>query len=158
MHPRYLSCLLVGICLSLVSATTIAQFSNSTTSCKSQRFDTSSLYDAPTKQNVFFVPSSGFIADRTFMAQSLMNGPSKLANELASWMTIAAECPLQLTVAGKNETKTLRVIKDAFDLVGNRDLRALDFTLVGSSNAAIRVEKWVRAVGGTFHSRPKLDE
>jgi hypothetical protein len=107
---------------------------------------------------VFFVPSSGFIADRTFMAQSLMNGPSKLANELASWMTIAAECPLQLTVAGKNETKTLRVIKDAFDLVGNRDLRALDFTLVGSSNAAIRVEKWVRAVGGTFHSRPKLDE
>jgi hypothetical protein len=92
------------------------------------------------------------------MAQSLMNGPSKLANELASWMTIAAECPLQLTVAGKNETKTLRVIKDAFDLVGNRDLRALDFTLVGSSNAAIRVEKWVRAVGGTFHSRPELDE
>jgi hypothetical protein len=158
MHPRYLSCLLAGICLSLVSATTSSQSSNSPTNCKSQRFDTSSLYDAPTKQNVFFVPSSGFIADRTFIAQSLMNGPSKLASELASWMTIAAECPLQLTVAGKNETKTLRVIKDAFDLVGNRDLRALDFTLVGSSSVAVRVEKWVRAVGGTFHSRPKLDE
>jgi hypothetical protein len=106
---------------------------------------------------VFFVKSSGFIADHTFLAISAANGPSEPAKELASWLTIAEECPLQLTVAGKSEPKTLRVIKDAFELIGKVELRSLDLTFVGSASAAVHVEKWVTAVGGTFHTRTGLD-
>ena len=157
-YSRHQRRIAVFVFMSLVGMSTIAQPSNPSTNCTVDRVDTSSLYDAPTKQNVFYFPSSGFIADRTFVAASAMNGPSRSAKELAGWMTIATDCPLQLTVAGKNEAKTLRVIKDAFDLIGDRDLHGLDFTLVGSTGAAARVEKLVRAVGGTFHTRPKLDQ
>jgi hypothetical protein len=48
-------------------------------------------------------------------------------------------------------------IKDAFDSAGVVDLHLLDFTFVGSSKAAARVEKLVKAVHGTFHTRLKLD-
>lgn len=157
MYSRPPRRIAVIVLMSLAGMTTIAQPSNPSPNCTADRVDTRSLYDAATKQNVFYVPSSGFIADRTFMAASAMNGPSRSAKELAWWMTIAADCPLQLTVAGKNEAKTLRVIQDAFDLIGDRDLHGLDFTLVGSTSAAARVEKRVRAVGGTFHTRPRLD-
>jgi hypothetical protein len=34
----------------------------------------------------------------------------------------------------------------------------LDFTFVGSTNAASTVEKLVNTVGATFHTRPKLDD
>ncbi len=135
-----------------------AQSRDPSADCKAERFDTRSLYDWPTQQNIFFVKSSGFIADRTFMAVSATNGPSVPAKELASWLTIAEKCPLQLTVAGKSEPKTLRVIKDAFELIGQVDLSALDFTFVGSAAAASSVEKLVKAVGGTFRTRLKLDE
>jgi hypothetical protein len=144
--------------LLILCVTSAAQARDPSVDCKAERFDTRSLYDWPSKQNIFFVKSSGFIADRTFMAVSVANGPSAPAKELASWLTIARECPLQLTVAGKSEPKTLRVIKDAFELIGKVDLRALDFTFVGSAPAASNVEKLVNAVGGTFHMRPKLDD
>ena len=112
-----------------------------TVDCDAALADTSSLYDWPTKQNIFFVKSSGFIADRTFMAASVINGPSAPAKALASWLTIAEKCPLQLTVAGESEPKTLRVIKDAFELMGHVDLHDLDFTFVGSAAAALNLEK-----------------
>jgi hypothetical protein len=61
-------------------------------------------------------------------------------------------------VAGGNEAKTLRVIKDAFDSAGEKELTLLDFTFVGSAKAAVRVEKLVTAVHGTFHTRRALDD
>lgn len=146
------------VCLFAMCVTAAAQAGDPSIDCKAERFNTSSLYDWPTKQNVFFVESSGFIADHTFMAISVANGPSGPAKALASWLTIAEQCPLQLTVAGKSEPKTLRVIKDAFELIGKVDLRDLDFTFVGSAPAASNVEKLVNAVGGTFHARLKLDD
>jgi hypothetical protein len=149
--------LVVGVLLAL-SITAAAQTSDLSVECKAELADTKSLYDWPSKQNVFFVQSSGFIADRTFMAVSAAKGPSAPAKALASWLTIAMNCPLQLTVAGKNEPKTLRVIKDAFGFIGKADLRNLDFTFVGTAPAATNVEKLVNAVGGTFHTRPKLDD
>lgn len=104
--------------LLIYCVTSAAQAQDPSVDCKAERFDTRSIYDWPSKQNVFFVKSSGFIADRTFMAVSVANGPSAPAKELASWLTIAKECPLQLTVAGNSEPKTLRVIKDAFSTRG----------------------------------------
>jgi hypothetical protein len=92
-------------CLLPLCITAVAQSLNPSVDCKAERFDTSSLYDWSTKQNVFFIKSSGFIADRTFMAVSVTNGPSAPAKELASWLTIAEACPLQLTVAGKSESE-----------------------------------------------------
>jgi hypothetical protein len=91
------------------------------------------------------------------MAASVTNGPSAPAKELASWLRIAEKCPLQLTVAGKSEAK-IRVIKDAFELIGQNNLHALHFTFVGSASAASTIEKLVTTVGGTFHARPKLDD
>jgi hypothetical protein len=144
---------LLALCL-----TAAAQAGDLAVDCKSELADTSSLYDWPSKQNIFFIQSSGFIADRTFMAVSAASGPSAPAKALASWLTIAEHCPLQLTVAGKSEPKTLRVIRDAFELIGKMDLRELDFTFVGSASAASNVARLVNAVGGKFHTRPKLDD
>lgn len=154
-NPRQVLAIIGLLALCVTAA---AQARDPSVDCKAALVDTSSLYDWPTKQNVFFVESSGFIADRVFMAASAANGPSAPAKALASWLTIAEECPLQLTVAGKSDPKTLRVIKDAFELIGKVDLRDLDFTFVGSASAASNVEKLVNAVGGTFHTRPKLDD
>jgi hypothetical protein len=154
-HSRQI--LAIG-CLLPFCVAAVAQSLTPSVDCKAERYDTSTLYDWPTKQNVFFVKSSGFIADRTFMVVSAINGPSAPANELASWLTIAKECPLQLTVAGKSEAKTIRVIKDAFALIGKADLHALDFTFVGSTSAASAVGILVKTVGATFHTRPKLED
>ena len=80
-----------------------------------------------------------------------------MSEQLAFLILQARDRPYQITVAGGNEPKTLRVIKDAFDSAGPVDLPYLKFTFVGSSKAAARVEKWVTAVHGTFHTRLKLD-
>jgi hypothetical protein len=80
-----------------------------------------------------------------------------MSEQLALILLQARDHASQITVAGGNEPKTLRVIKDAFDSAGEVDLTLLNFTFVGSPKAAARVEKWVTAVHGTFHTRPKLD-
>ena len=80
-----------------------------------------------------------------------------MSERLALLLLQARDHSTQITVAGGNEQKTLRVVKDAFDSAGAVDLTLLNFTLVGSAKAAARVEKWVKAVHGTFHTRLKLD-
>ena len=89
--------------------TAVAEARDPSVDCQAQQFDISSLYDWPSKQNVFFVQSSGFIADRTFMAVSVANGPSAPAKALASWLTIAESCPLQITVAENTKGDKRRV-------------------------------------------------
>ena len=101
---------------------------------------------------IFSVPSSGLIADRAFILSSQLKGPSVLALQLSKVLSDAEDHPVQITVTGKNEGKTLQVIKDAFDIVGTRELHNLEFTYLGSSQAAAKVGKWVNAVGGTYHS------
>ena len=80
-----------------------------------------------------------------------------MSEQLALILLQARDRSTQITVAGGNEPKTLRVIKDAFDSAGPVDLTLLNFTFIGSPKAAARVEKWVTAVHGTFRSRAKLD-
>lgn len=108
-------------------------------------------------ETVFYIRSSGLIADSTFIAASLNSGGSAMSEQLALLLLQARDHAYQITVAGGNEPKTLRVIKDAFDSAGSVDLHFLDFTFVGSPKGAGRVEKLVNAVHGTFHTRPKLD-
>jgi hypothetical protein len=108
-------------------------------------------------ENVFYIRSSGLIADSTFIAASLNGGGSAISEKLALLLLQARDHATQITVAGGNETKTLRVIKDAFDSAGQVDLTLLKFTFVGSPKAAARVEKWVTADHGAFQTRPRLD-
>jgi hypothetical protein len=107
-------------------------------------------------EQVFYVRSSGLIADSSFIAASLNGGGSAMSEHLAFLILQARDHATQITVAGGNEQKTLRVIKDALDSAGAVDLQGLDFTFVGSPKAAARVEKLVKAVHGTFHTRPTL--
>lgn len=79
-----------------------------------------------------------------------------MSEQLAFLILKAQDSPYRITVAGGNETKTLRVIKDAFDSAGQTQLTFLDFTFIGSAKAAARVEKLINAVHGTFHTRPTL--
>jgi hypothetical protein len=119
--------------------------------------DTSPPTGTSKAETVFYIRSSGLIADSTFIAASLNAGGSTMSEQLAFRILQARDHATQITVAGGNEIKTLRVIKDAFDSAGPLDLHFLDFTFVGSSKAAGRVEKWVRSVHGTFHTRATLD-
>jgi hypothetical protein len=113
---------------------------------------------AANKETVFFIPSSGFIADHTFIVYSLTQGGSAMSKQLANLLSQAAQHPYQITVAGQNEAKTLNVVKSAFDILGDLELHDLDFTFVGSPKAAAHVKKLVKAVGGTYHTRLTLDD
>jgi hypothetical protein len=108
-------------------------------------------------ENVFYIRSQGLIADSTFIAASLNSGGSAMSEQLALLLLQARDRSTQITLAGGNEPKTLRVIKDAFDSAGSVDLTLLNLTFIGTPKAASRVEKLVKAVHGTFHTRPKLD-
>ena len=115
------------------------------------------MTSASKDESLFYIRSSGLIADSTFIAASLNSGGSAVSERLALILLQARDHTTQITVAGGNETKTLRVIKDAFDSAGSVDLTLLNFTFIGSPKAAARVEKWVTAVHGTFHTRVRLD-
>jgi len=119
--------------------------------------DTSSPSDTRKDENLFYIRSSGFIADNTFIAASLNTGGSALSEKMAYLILQAQDHPYRITVAGGNEAKTWRVIKDAFDSAGAAELTFLDFTFIGSPKAAARVEKLVKGIHGTFHTRLALD-
>ena len=119
--------------------------------------DTRPVTSASKDESLFYIRSSGLIADSTFIAASLNSGGSAVSERLALILLQARDHTTPITVAGGNEAKTLRVIKDAFDSAGSVDLTLLNFTFIGSPKAAARVEKWVTAVHGTFHTRVRLD-
>jgi hypothetical protein len=145
-------------CLLFVGISTMAQTpAPSINSPAAIADDTSPPSGASKGEQVFYVRSSGLIADSTFIAASLNGGGSAMSEHLAFLILQARDHSFRITVAGGNEPKTLRVIKDAFDSAGATELPLLDFTFVGSPKAAARVEKLVKEVHGTFHSRLKLD-
>ena len=143
-------------CLALFHISATAQSAASTNLPAANTDSTSPPTDSNKGENVFYIRSSGLIADSTFIAASLNGGGSAMSERLALLLLQARDHSTQITVAGGNEQKTLRVVKDAFDSAGAVDLTLLNFTFVGSAKAA-RVEKWVTAVHATFHTRLKLD-
>ena len=144
-------------CLALFHISATAQSAASTNLPAAITDSTSPPTDSNKGENVFYIRSSGLIADSTFIAASLNGGGSAMSERLALLLLQARDHSTQITVAGGNEQKTLRVVKDAFDSAGAVDLTLLNFTFVGSAKAAARVEKWVTAVHGTFRTRLKLD-
>jgi hypothetical protein len=148
---------MVAVCLISVSLSAVAQSPAPSTNPSAASAEDTSPPNGTTREQVFYIRSSGLIADSTFIAASLNGGGSAMSEHLAFLILQARDHSYQITVAGGNEPKTLRVIKDAFDSAGVVDLHLLDLTFVGSSKAAARVEKLVKAVHGTFHTRLKLD-
>jgi hypothetical protein len=147
-----------AVCLIIFNLSGVAQIPMPpTASPTASPGDTSPPTGAIKAENVFYVRSQGLIADGTFIAASLNGGGSAMSEQLALLLLQARDHSTQITVAGGNETKTMRVVKDAFDSAGAVDMILLNFTFVGSPKAAARVEKLVKAVHGTFHTRPTLD-
>jgi hypothetical protein len=111
---------------------------------------------ANTGEFVFFVPSSGWVADRTFITLSKSAGYSALSRRLAEGLAAADKAPVRLTVTGKSEAKTVQVINDAFRSIGTKQLQLLDFTFVGTAKASEQIAHLVEAVGGAYHTRTTL--
>ncbi|MBS0422393.1 MAG: hypothetical protein JSR66_32100 [Proteobacteria bacterium] len=109
-----------------------------------------------TGELVFFVPSSGWVADRTFITLSKSAGYSALSRKLAEGLAAADSTPVRVIVAGKSEAKTLQVISDAFRSIATKQLRLLDFTFVGTAKASEQIASLVAAVGGVYHTRTTL--
>ena len=103
------------------------------------------------------MPSSGWIADSTFIALSKSSGSSAIARQLATILAGAERSPLQLAVVGKAERKTIQVIKDAFAQLEASDLSNLDFTFIGSPKASAEIARLVAATKCKYHTRLALD-
>jgi hypothetical protein len=146
----------MAACLILLSLSAMAQSPAPTNPPTPIADDASPPTGARREENVFYIRSQGLIADSSFIAASLDGGGSAMSEKLAFLILQARDHAYQITVAGGNELKTMRVIKDAFESAGATELTFLDFTFVGSAKAAARVEKLVKAVHGTFHTRPIL--
>jgi hypothetical protein len=111
---------------------------------------------ASNQDHVFFVPSSGWLADRTFIAMSGSSGHSSISQQLEQGLEAAERGALQVTVAGKSEPKTVQVIKDAFRALGSKQLPNLDLTFVGTAKTSEEIAKLVAAVGATYDTREAL--
>ena len=157
MRPNRPQCI-IAACLLFLGVEAVAQTPRAPTNPTTATTDDTNPITASSKdETLFYIRSSGLIADSTFIAASLNSSGSAVSERLALILLQARDHATQITVAGGNETKTLRVIKDAFDSAGIVDLTLLNFTFIGTAKAAARVEKWVAAVHGTFHTRSKLD-
>jgi hypothetical protein len=152
-HPQWIRAACLSFCAMAAAAQSPAPATNPPQAIAA---DTRAPNDTRQDENVFYIRSSGLIADSTFIAASLNSGGSGVSEKLALLILEAQDHPYRITVAGGNELKTMRVIKDAFDSAGLTQLTFLDFTFIGSPKAAARVEKLVAAVHGTFHTRPTL--
>src|SRR5580698_5135518 len=96
-------------CLALFHTSATAQSAASTSLPAAITDSTSPPTDSNKGENVFYIRSSGLIA------ASLNGGGSAMSERLALLLLQARDHSTQITVAGGNEQKTLRVVKYAFD-------------------------------------------
>ncbi|MBI2211969.1 MAG: hypothetical protein HYU47_15455 [Deltaproteobacteria bacterium] len=103
---------------------------------------------------LFYVPSSGPIADATFIALSHTTGPSAMAQEIAKLLARGESGELRLAIAGDNSAKTQRVVLDALKLNEGKKLKGLELLLIGSSDIRNSLQEATEKLGGTFYFRP----
>src|SRR5580698_1603998 len=94
-------------CLALFHTSATAQSAASTSLPAAITDSTSPPTDSNKGENVFYIRSSGLIADSTFIAASLNGGGSAMSERLALLLLQARDHSTQITVAGGNEQKTL---------------------------------------------------
>jgi len=96
---------------------------------------------------LYYVPSSGSIADATFIALSKSSGTSSTAEDLSVKLKQAAVSKKPVSVGGPNPQKTAEVILNAANLCGENDLSGLTLLYVGSSKYSAIINEAVSNKG-----------
>ena len=98
------------------------------------------------------VMSKGSIADALFISQSVSQGPSFIARDIAPNFITGNTAQTHVTVFGNNSAKTARVIKDALSLSGP-SLPGLSLLFIGDQAHADELKPLVEAKGAAFYFR-----
>lgn len=103
---------------------------------------------------IFWVPSSGSLADATFNTVSKANG-SNTSLRLAKLMGKGAFKPTFVAVSGPNGAKVRRVMKDAFEEQTTK-LNRLMLLYIGEPQDLEELEKQAVELGIRFHYIAKM--
>lgn len=102
-----------------------------------------------TNPGVYWVPSSGFMADATFVGMSKA-APSRMAQHLASLLREAGDRGETVVVAGPGSLKAGQVCADALRLQP-RPLPKLTLVFIGSAKDGAAVSQASAKVRCRFH-------
>ncbi|MBX3695845.1 MAG: hypothetical protein KF790_11810 [Steroidobacteraceae bacterium] len=103
---------------------------------------------------LFYVPSSGIIADETCIVTSKTKDSSRVATQLAKIIVAGSTTDTTIAVSGSSERKTVQVVADALTIIGKKQLPILRIIYVGTVPAARELEPKVVAVGGQLKFAP----
>jgi len=100
--------------------------------------------------NFFYVPSSGAIADQTFIAMSKTKGPSGIAKQLGKGISHSDTESLVVAVSGPSSDKTVQVIQDAIRSTGKKSLPKLKLIFVGNDDGAKTLDADLKSLEAAF--------
>ncbi len=101
--------------------------------------------------DIFYVPSSGGIADATFVSLS-KGSPSGMSQQLAETLGQATDKDVSIVVGGPNSAKTRVVVEGALQVLSGQDLTHLKLMFVGLADDVTAVNELVNSSGGEFYS------
>ncbi len=104
---------------------------------------------------IYFVPSSGFLANATFRTLSKTNGPSTIAKQLAAELRKPRAKLRTIVVAGPSDGKTKQVLLDALKLLEDEPQPNLRLVFVGNAKIASEIEPIITVTGAEFKTAPK---
>jgi len=90
---------------------------------------------------VMEVPSSGMVADETFISLSKTAGPSRIAKDVGEILGSPEMKGKKILLYGPNSKKTSRVAIDALDLSKETDLTGFTFLFCGDKSDFERIKK-----------------
>lgn len=99
--------------------------------------------------SVFMVPSSGTVADETFISASKLE-PSEMSKQLSQLFATSETQEVKIVVGGPNSTKTTAVVVGAATLLEGKSFEHLSVLFVGEASDARLVREAIEGIGGTF--------
>ena len=102
---------------------------------------------------VFYIASSGGIADSTFIALS-KSEPSGDGKQLAQLIQSSVSSPVNVVVVGPNSAKTSIVIKNAADLSKGGQFPNFHLVFVGDETDSAELQGLITALGAKFDFEP----
>lgn len=119
---------------------------------KSVEKQTKEVFGETADYLIVLIPSRGGLADGVFITQSVTQGPSALAFDLAQNFNAAKTKETIITVAGPNTAKNVQVIKDAFILTRSQ-LPYLQLLFFGTPEQSRQVEMIAQKYGAKYYFR-----
>lgn len=101
------------------------------------------------KPEVYWVPSSGFAADATFVALSKA-APSRMAHDLADFFRKSGDSERTVVVTGEGSRKAGQVCADALGLQ-NSPLSRLTVVFIGSAEDGLKASQAAAKAQCRFH-------